>query len=253
MIKFFHKLGLLIPPLGKTSRALKICAAYLRSKMQKRSLCDSKGNPIIIYALPKSGSTWLESMLSSLDLYGPFMPWQASVEEFRHGHSDDYKLKVDHIRGIRSRRAVIKIHSRPNKEVLRTNDTLGLPYIVLTRNIDEALESHVHYARKTKYHPDYRQFQRKSLAQCFDLARRENFAKWSKWTADWNNVVDNKKLMVDYEGLLTNTEFELTRIVRHLNLRIDKRELTSIIEQNSIENMRNNAVQKSFFRGSKIN
>lgn len=253
MTRFIHKLALLMPPLGKISGALKICAAYLRSIEQKRKLSGSSGKPIIIYALPKSGSTWLESMLSSINEYDPYMPWQASIDEFIHGSSDDFELKLNYVKALRQKNAVIKIHSRPNNEVLRTNHTLNLPYIVLTRNINDTLESHVHYARKTKYHPDYSQYNGKSLSQCIDIAHGQYLTRWSDWVDDWNNIKDSNKLMVNYDSLLNGTEAELTRIMSHLNIRVRKTELASIIEENSLENMKKNAVQKSFFRGSKLN
>ena len=252
MIRFIHKLALLLPPLGKISRVLKICAAYLRRIEQKRKLIDSGGNPILIFALPKSGSTWLETMLSSVNEYGPYMPWQASIDEFIHGSSDDFELKLNYLKAIRQKSAVIKIHSQPNNEVLRTNRTLKLPYIVLTRNIDEALESHVHYVRKTKYHPDYSKYNGRSLLECINIAQGQYHKRWSEWLDNWTNIKDSNKLMVDYESLLNDTEEELTRIMTHLNIRVSKAELTSIIEKSSIENMKKNAVHKSFFRGSKL-
>lgn len=254
MIDFIFRLGLMLPNFGLATKILKVFGAVLRSKYQRRKILKTSIDrpSVLIFALPKSGSTWLEGMLGSVKGYNLFMPWQASIAELKFGRSDDYNFNKSHLRGVLGKATITKIHSRPNSSVIEAIRQLDRPYIVLVRNLDEIMESHTHYARRTRFHPDFPMLRNVSFEMGCELVREKYFEDFSLWRKDWEGFEDENKQIVDYEDLINSCELEMKRITSHLGINLSPREIKMIIELNTIKNLRRNSVHKEFFRGSRV-
>lgn len=250
-VKFLFKIGLKINFRSLTPY-LKVGAAYFRyySTLLFNLNLSSSRNIILICGLPKSGTTWLESLLSLDGRFNNLMPYDVIKWEQNYGRSDNYIPKYDFLKKIPNGNWIIKIHATCSNELLEIINNYNLKPIILHRNIHEVLDSHSHYVDNTFFHPDFSKIKNLNKSQKISFYTQKYFDDYEIWVNKWKNQKHTYNLT--YDDLLSDTEHEVTSILKFLEIDISNVMIRRIIEKNSIDKLRSKSIQKEFFRGAKL-
>ena len=175
---------------------------------------------LLITALPKSGSTWLENML--LDIPGHFRWFPRAFNRQTLKDPDFHELPRSEILHPPPGYTVAKVHSGPsphNQQVLRD---AGRPFIILIRDPRDIAASWIHFVRirpENAFHDE---------TQGLDVpARIDHFAdtllhRFLDWAVTWQTVAPQcRGHLVRYEDLLADPRAQLRGILNHLEVNLD--------------------------------
>ena len=244
VINSLFKAGLNMPPIF---RYLKIPAAVARWVLQVYQARSSpKGKPIVILAQPKSGSTWLENLLVRACRTNSIMPPGAVLYEQFVGESHSYKPWTSIFCAVKTKRVVIKLHGGLSDSLEKMLNRLNIKPIILTRDTDEIIASHLHYVSVTPFHPQHKISSKKDV-DIVMKSMKEDLLKWEK-----ESKSKGLGLHVTYEELLADTFSVLEKISNELNLGLSNKEIIDSVNYNQIGAMKKRSVQSQFFRGSKF-
>ena len=238
--KKMFQLGLKLP---SRLRLLKIPAAYLRYVLQRMTVLGKKGRPVIIVAMPKSGSTWMENIFMFLNRTNSVMPPRCIRYEQNYGNSHRQKFKRKILNWARNKSVVIKLHSSYSQEFYEEILGLNAIFILLHRDIKETSDSHVSYVSKTPFHPEFNAVlkNRASVKKKFERDMEE-------WISSWKESVP-EDVIVNYQEMLDRPAHTLSRILKYYEV---EGNVEAAIAHNSLEKMKLRSPHKKFFRGSKI-
>src|SRR5262249_40222047 len=110
---------------------------------------------LFVAGLPKSGTSWVETMLASYPGYTLLAHPELTVFDYEHGGTHAFEMSADFFTRLGAALCVVKIHchgSANNARVLRDS---SVPYCILYRDLRDAAVSHVHYVKRTPWHPEY--------------------------------------------------------------------------------------------------
>jgi len=232
---------------GKLGARMKIVASYIRYYHSKSML--KKGDyRIYIAGLPKSGTTWLESILAYYLDTPSVLPPEITRFEMKMGESHNFVPKSDIFRDLGGYNCIIKTHAKKSDNLLNLLVRHDFSVILLTREINEVLESHIHYASNTKHHPDYPLLKPLDINTANEVIKMKYSDELCSWVDDWKK---EGVFHLTYDELLNNTSEVLRQILQKCNVPVSESRLQKALEHNSIERMRDSAVNKTFFRGSR--
>jgi hypothetical protein len=194
-------------------------------------------HPVLFVAgLPKSGTTWLESMLASFPGYQDVMIPEAVAYEQSHGGSHDYDIPSDMFDRLQHALVIAKMHvhgSPHNVDVLRK---AGVPYLVMYRDLRDVAVSYVFYVRRTPWHPEHPHYRSLSPAQGLDRFADTMLMPYVDWVRSWNANRDIEKSMeLRYEDLLASPGDRMMAVAAHFGLTPSPQALERIIEKNSFQ------------------
>jgi hypothetical protein len=240
---------------GKFSRYLKIIASYIRFylmiKAGKKVFSSFNSKKIIlICALPKSGSTWLETVLSNQEKFLPLMPPEVIKWEQKYGRSDTFIPTDGFIENVPKGRWIIKIHSNYSDklfDLINLNKNI-LKVIVLYRDIEEVMESQLKYSTSTKFHPDFHVLNKiNSHNEKLDYLKERYLNDYILWIEKWRSVNNSKIKIVSYQKLIENSFEEFRNLFNHIEESISDTELNDLLIKCNKKNMRKTTVNKSFY------
>lgn len=238
--KTLFRIGLVLP---HRFRRLKIPIAYIRYYLQRLLVFRKGGRPVIIVAMPKSGSTWLENIFMTFNNTLSIMPPACIVYEQVYGNSHQQKFTKPILKWAKNKSVVIKLHSSYSSEFYKEVQDLNAIFILLYRDVHEASASHLSYVAKTPFHPEY------SMVRNDKDGVQERFeTDMEKWLNSWQSNVPGE-LIVNYQEMLDNPVQTLSRIMRYYKIKGD---IEGAIAYNTIEKMRDRSPHKKFYRGSKF-
>ena len=232
---------------GTLTPYLKILAAYFRYYITVLFKKPEKKEIIFIAGLPKSGTTWLESMLQDLNGYNSVMPVDPIIFESNYGESHNFVPSRDFFKKLSDNKWVIKLHSKFSESLNNLFKKHNIKPIIIYRQLDKVFESHFNYVRITKFHPDYSLLKSLNKKQAIDLIKNKYENEFNDWIHGWKN---SGYLCINYEDLVDNTFSVLKKIFTYLGFQVDDQKINYIIENNSIEKLRSRSIQKEFYRGS---
>jgi hypothetical protein len=238
--KILFRTGLLLP---HRFRFLKIPVAYFRYFLQRVMVSGKKGRPVIIVAMPKSGSTWLENIFMSLKNTYSIMPPACILYEQIHGNSHQQTFERRILKWAKNKSVVIKLHSSYSTEFFREILDLNAIFILLHRDIKEVSNSHVSYVTKTPFHPH---FKRAKINE--EDVKHKFETEMEEWISSWKSVVPDE-LIVNYQEMLERPKETLSRVLNYYD---EEGDIDAALAFNSLVKMRDRSPHKSFFRGSKI-
>lgn len=192
-------------------------------------------NPIIFVAgLPKSGTSWLESMLASFPGYHDVIIPESIDYERTHGGSHDYDLPRDMFSRFADMLVISKMHvhgSKHNADVLRD---AGVPYLVMYRDLRDVAVSYVFYVRRTPWHPEHPHYKKLSPAEGLQRFSDTLLPKYVQWVRSWHaNRDPGKSMELRYEQLLEDPKARMMDVANHFGLTLEPAELDRIVEANS--------------------
>lgn len=181
-------------------------------------------HPFIIFAMPKSGSSFIEHCLEHYLKQTAIVPWKATLHEQTHGESVTYQIDKTDLKKLKRKAIFYKIHSSGMNVKDVVNE--GIKAVKLTRSLEQVRDSHIRYVRKTYHHPQYANYKNKSLDECINYFDQNEAPIYKQFYVDW--PVDSY-LKIDNSQLKGN-EFEtLKKLLNYINAPFDKRELQKSI------------------------
>jgi hypothetical protein len=249
-----------LPPwVSRPLREWTVRARYRQQREACRKAYHAHGecykHPILFVAgLPKSGTTWMERMLSSYSGYQKIMIPEAIEYEVRSRGSHDFELPPDLFERLSNMLAVLKLHvhgSPQNTDVLRE---ANVPYLIMYRDLRDVAVSHVFYVQRTPWHPEHPDYKGLSIEEGLRHFGETLLPEFVEWIRSWhaNRDLENS-LVVRYEDLLADTTATFRKVARLFELPDDRDTIQSIVDEHRFENLsegrsRGEDGDDSFFR-----
>lgn len=209
---------------------------------------------LFVAGLPKSGTSWLESMLASFPGYTRVMIPEAIDHERRHGGTHDFDLPEGLFYRFDHRLAVLKLHARGSDWNVRLLDEAGLPYTVMYRDLRDVAVSYYFYVCRTPWHPDHPNYRNLDVEEGLLRFARTLLPEYVQWIRRWRKERDEEKSrIVRYEDLLKDTESVFRAVTNLYNLKANAGEISRIVDAHRFNRMsggrgRGNQDRSSFFR-----
>lgn len=217
-----------------------------RQRMQKardgyRKYSDTYPHPLLFVAgLPKSGTSWLESMLASYPGYQHLVIPEAVQYELKHGGSHDFNLPDDTVDRFEEALAVLKLHVHGSAHNARLLHEAEVPYVVLYRDLRDVAVSHYFYVRRTPWHPEYEEYSVLGVEEGLRHFGRTLLLDFIAWIRSWREHRDpSLSLELRYEDLLDDTVDEFRDVASHFGLDSSLPTVERIVAEHSFENMSN--------------
>ena len=203
---------------------------------------------LFIAGLPKSGTSWIESMLGCYPGYALIAHPEVTAFDYRHGGTHLFEMPTDFFSRLGEALCVVKIHchgSANNAHVLTKAD---IPYCVLYRDLRDAAVSHVAYVKRTPWHPEYPVYHRSDMRQALHIFAHTLLPQWRDWIESWECHRDRERsLGLRYEEMLADTARCMRKIA--LLYGLPEGPLEEIIARNSFDSAKR---QGSFFRKGQV-
>jgi hypothetical protein len=193
---------------------------------------------LFVAGLPKSGTTWLEKMISSWPGFHELLIPDVAAHELRTGGSHDYDIPSDTFERMEGMLVLSKMHvhgSAHNVEVLRAS---GVRYVVLFRDLRDVAVSNAFYVRNTPWHPEYPHYAGKETAACLEVFAERTLGAYADWVRSWHaNRDEDASVVLRYEQMLGDAAGCLRRVADLFELDAGDERIAEIIEKNSFRSM----------------
>ena len=206
--------------IGIPWRARKIA----KERREARKLYGSpyKHHVLFIAGLPKSGTTWLENMLSAWPGLGPYLIPDVAHYELKNHESTLFELPNDFGNRFEDMLAVTKMHihaSDHNISILTKN---RIPWIAIDRDLRDVAVSYHFYVKSTPWHPSHKYHAKKNPTEGLLRFGKEVLPNYAAWVHSWKNAAQENPdgLLISYEDLLKNTNITLKKAAVHFGLDI---------------------------------
>ena len=209
---------------------------------------------LFVGGLPKSGTTWLEKMLCTLDGFTDVMIPEAVYYGEKHYESHTFDFPNDTFIRLKKALTVLKLHchgSQSNFDILKANN---MQFVVIYRDLRDVAVSYLFYLKQTTYHPEHRKYKHLSTKDALLTFSKEILPDYVKWIDSWHKYEDYSFCyIVRYEDLKKDTFNQMKAIFNHYNISLSDDEVKNIIEVNSFKKLSGGRKQgqqnkSSFFR-----
>jgi len=248
MISFFHRIGLKIK-FGRLAIYPKYIASTIRWWIRMPIVKRKDAAPILIFGMPKSGSTALENIIKELLGFPIVMPPEATAYEFTRRESHSYVLSSRVLRTIENKNVILKVHGPPSSRVLNWAKYNAKKTLVIYRDLNEVKDSHYHYVVNTLYHPENSVIKKLNKIEYSDYWRNNLQNDFENWKNSWLyfSEIHQEIFVIDYNELKFNRKNLIREISNCLRLGLKEHELEQVFSKTSKEAMKESSVQKSFF------
>ncbi len=233
-----------LPP--SVARFGKRFAVQLRARDQLRACRqgfakygDQYSQPILFIAgLPKSGSTWVEKMVSSYDGYHEYLLPSVAKHEFQTGGSHDFEMPIGMFDKLTKMLVVTKMHSHGSLNNVEILKEAKINYVILHRDLRDVAVSYHFYVRNTPWHPEHHFHADSDVQEGLKIFCERMLPQYVHWVRSWKKNADpNHSVQIRYEEMLENPVDSMTTIAKLFNLDHSKQKIEQIVEQHSFKNM----------------
>ena len=233
-----------LPPWA--TRLGKRIAVYARAKEQLKSCrigYKAFGNrypqPILFIAgLPKSGSTWIEKMVSSYDGYHEYLLPAIAKHELATGGSHDFEMPIDMFEHLQHALVLTKMHchgSINNVNVLEKSD---INYVVLHRDLRDVAVSYHYYVQNTPWHPEHKFHVQTTVQDGLHVFANRMLPSYVPWVESWAiNANPERSIQIKYEEMLENPIKGMTQIATLFELDNSIDTIEAIVDAHSFKKM----------------
>jgi len=189
-----------------------------------------KQHIIFCATLPKSGSSWLSNMLSSIKGFDQFTPYEWEL--------DNHDISLETFKRYRKRLGVIKGHTRGRINNVNVLRTLNLKYIITLRDPRDKIISEYWYIKKLPGHWDFNNVNTMTLNEFINYKLESNEYKTETidWVEEWLKNRDvEKSMIIKYEDLLADTFGIFQGIISFLDINLSTTEIKLIIDRNNFK------------------
>ena len=199
---------------------------------------------LFVAGLPKSGTSWLESMLAGFPGYALIPHPEVTTFDYARGGTHAFELPEDAFSRLGDALCIVKTHCHGSAHNVRVLARNAVPYCVMYRDLRDAAVSHVFYVRRTPWHPEYPAYRDLDTRAGLLHFARTLLPKWRDWIASWRRNRDpERSVELTYEGLLAEPDAAMKAVAALYGL--PAAPLQRIIERNSFARMKDAG---SFFR-----
>jgi len=233
-----------LPP--SAARLAKRVAVYPRYAAQAR-VCRSGFRAhgekypqkiLFVAGLPKSGTTWLEKMLSSWPGFGELLIPEAAAHEMKHGGSDTYELPPRVFGRMKNMLVLTKMHVHGSEHNARVLADAGVNYAVLFRDLRDVAVSNTFYVRNTPWHPEHPHYAGKSVPECLAVFAERTLQDYAEWVRLWDRNADpERSVILRYEEMLADVEGCLRRVATLFGLDASDERIREIADKHSFNRM----------------
>jgi hypothetical protein len=242
--KKFESIARKLPP--SVARFGKRFAVHLRARDQLRACRrgfieygDQYSQPVLFIAgLPKSGSTWVEKMVSSYDGYHEYLPPSVAKHELQTGGSHDFEMPKGMFDNLSNMLVVTKLHSHGSPNNVDILKEAGINYVVLHRDLRDVAVSYHFYVRNTPWHPEHQHHVDVSVQEGLKTFGERMLPAYIHWVQSWKEHADpNHSVQIRYEDMLQNPIGAMTTIASLFDLDHSQQKIEQIVAQHSFKKM----------------
>lgn len=191
---------------------------------------------LFIAGLPKSGTTWLEKMISSYpgfhELLIPDPPRNSPAYDLAYELPSDMFSRFDRML------VLTKMHipgTNHNAQLLRT---AGVPYVVMFRDLRDVAVSLYFYVRQTRWHPLFRDLHELDLQEGLRFFADRLLEPYAEWIRSWiHNSDPDLGLVLRYEDVLREPEKHVAAVATHFELDTSAERVRAIVDAHSFQRM----------------
>jgi hypothetical protein len=249
----------LSPPIARGAKRLVVYPRYLHQTQACRRGFRKFGplypqKVLFVAGLPKSGTTWLEKMLSSYPGFHDVLIPSVASYEFASGGSHDYDLPPEIFSRFKEMLVVTKMHVHGSPHNVRVLRAAGVRYVVLYRDLRDVAVSHIFYVRQTPWHPEHPLYAGLSVEAGLQVFADRTLLPFADWVRSWHNNADAEmSMLIRYEDMLANAQGVMTSVAEHFELNNSDKMISSIVTAHSFQQLsrgrtRGQMSSKSFFR-----
>ena len=193
---------------------------------------------LLIAGLPKSGTTWLETMLASYPGFHTLLIPEATGYELQHGGSHGYDLPPDIFSRMKNKLVVSKMHIHGSDHNVQLIHGADIRYVVLFRDLRDVSVSYYFYVRQTPWHPGFEKYRGLNVEQGLRLFAEELLVPYKEWVNTWEKNRDPRlSLMLKYEDLLADSREKMTQVADHFRLDSSPEIVRRVIEKHTFKRM----------------
>ena len=233
-----------LPPAGaRLAKRLAVGARYRAQAQACREGVAQFGDrypqqSLFVAGLPKSGTTWVEKMLSSFPGFHELLIPEVAAHEMATFGSHDFELPEGMFDRFKDMLVLSKMHvhgSEHNAEVLRR---AGVRYVILFRDLRDVAVSNYFYVCNTPWHPEYRHYHGRTVEEGLVTFAERTLPAYVQWVRSWQaNRDPERSLVFRYEELLADDLGCLRKMAALFELPGSDDELRTIAERNSFKAM----------------
>ncbi|MHC4947860.1 MAG: sulfotransferase domain-containing protein [Planctomycetota bacterium] len=193
---------------------------------------------LFIAGLPKSGTTWLEKMVSSYGGFHEYLLPDVARHELATGGSHDYELPDDLFARLEGMLVLTKMHVHGSPHNARVLREAGVPYVVLYRDLRDVAVSNFFYVRNTPWHPEHPHYRRASVEAGLLLFAERTLPAYVEWVRSWHANRDPElSRVVRYEQMLADPVAIMTSVADHFGLDASPETVRSVVDAHSFQRM----------------
>ena len=220
----YHLLKLLPHPVLKF---LKLNSRHYRFKkaLKQGRLCFKQygrfypNHILFVAGLPKSGTTWLENMLSAFSGYTIIPDPEITKWGYARGESHSFELSMKYFENIEDSLSLVKVHCHGSQNNVNILKQLNIPYCIMYRDLRDAAVSYVFYVKRTPWHPEFPLYKNMDIKSGLKHFGNTFLSEWKDWIVEWIKNRDKScSMVIKYEDLVTNTVNVFRDVVSLYNL-----------------------------------
>jgi hypothetical protein len=226
--------------------------ARLCGKGYKQYAADYKNPILFVMGLPKSGSTWLEKMISTYPGYCDLLIPEASLAK-----PGLFYLPEDTFTRMKNMLVLTKMHIAATDHNVNVIDKAHVPYVILYRDLRDVCVSNYHYINLTPWNSRYKAVSQMTLSQYIDAFYESALTDFCDWIDLWDQKRDkNRSIMVRYEDMLKDPHAVLSNILKVYELPATDERINEMVEANTFAKLsggreRGQEKKNSFYRKGK--
>ncbi|KAM9436426.1 sulfotransferase 2B1-like isoform 1-T1 [Clarias gariepinus] len=228
--------GLYLAKFGYTTESLKYFESF-----------QVQDDDTFIITYPKSGTTWMQEILSLILSEGDLTP-VLTLQNFEKIPWLEAKENDQLVAKLSSPRAFIS--HMPYQLMPSTFFSSKAKVIYLARNPKDVVVSLFYFHQTISFLPDPGTFE--EFTDGF-LEGNVMFGKWTDHVKSWRNAdLGDRILYITYEEMLQDLRGVIKRILRFLNRQLSEEALKQLIEQSQFKAMKQNKMSDSLPVSQKI-
>ncbi len=239
-----------LPPAGaRLAKRLAVNARYATQVKACREGYAKYGDRypqkvLFVAGLPKSGTTWVEKMLSSFPGFGELLIPEVAAHELASasrgggGGSHDFELPDDMFDRFENMLVLTKMHCHGSAHNAAVLKRAGVRYVILYRDLRDVAVSNYFYVCNTPWHPEYPFYKGKSVQDGLLVFARRTLDAYMDWVRSWHaNRDPEASLVLRYEEMLSDDIGQLRKMAALFELPADDAQLQAIAHKNSFKAM----------------
>lgn len=230
-------------PMARVAKRLAVYPRYQAQQQSCRQGYEDYGqryqHPILFIAgLPKSGTTWLERMISSYPGYHDLLIPDVAAYELAQGGSHNYDLPTDIFNRFNRMLVLTKMHVYGSHHNVTVLCQARIKHVVLYRDLRDVAVSYYYYVKQTPWHPEYKTYASLSLTDGLAYFGQTLLPEYAEWVRLWHANRDRELSMeLRYEDMLAGPIDALTHVARHFGLDYSLETIKTIVDTHSFRQL----------------